>query len=81
MAMASAEASAEVSSVIVPLPLTRSSMVLMGPEQIMFTQIATPAMAAISAVPLMRRFSGLSFFATTIATTIAAMMIRQMAIK
>ena len=78
---ARSEASLEVSSVIVPLPLTRSSIVLIGPVQIMFTHTQIPATAAIKAVPLMRRFAGLASLNTKIWMRIAPAMIPPMAIK
>ena len=78
---ARADASAEVSSVIVPLPLIRSSMVLIGPVQIMFTQTQIPATAAIKAVPLMRRLPGFAILLTAIWIMIATRMMTPIAIR
>ena len=73
--------SSEVAFEIVPLPLTRSSIVLIGPEQIIFTQTTIPVSIATSAVPLISFLSGLLSFITAIIRTTAIAMITPIAIR
>ena len=66
---------------IVPLPLIRSSIVLIGPMQIRFTQMQMPATAAIKAEPLMRRLLGFFILLTRSWIRIAAIMMAPIAIR
>ena len=56
-------------------------MVLIGPVQIMLTQTAIPATAAINAVPLMRRLPGFAILPTAIWITTAASRMTPIAIR
>ena len=66
---------------IVPLPLTKSSIVLIGPVQIIFTQITIPVSIATSAVPLISFLSGFLTFITAIIIISATAMIIPIAIR
>ena len=66
---------------IVPLPLIRSIIVLIGPVRIIFTHITIPVSIATSAVPLTSFLVDFLSFITAIMITIATAIMIPIAIK
>ena len=81
MSCARTVVSSDVCLLMVPFPLTRSSIVLIGPVRIIFTQTTIPVSIATSAVPLTSFLVDFFSFITAIMIRIATATMTPIAIK